>query len=60
MGDNRNRSMDSRDDRNVGFVPLENVVGRAVMIYWPLNQAQVLNPPTLEGKWEFNQLEFKN
>lgn len=60
MGDNRNRSMDSRDERNVGFVPLENVVGRAVFIYWPLNQAKILKAPALEGKWEFDHIEFNN
>jgi len=58
MGDNRNWSMDSRDEQNVGFIPLENVVGRAVLIYWPLNQAKILKAPTLEGKWEFDRIEF--
>lgn len=29
MGDNRDQSADSREPRAVGFVPLENVVGRA-------------------------------
>lgn len=33
MGDNRNRSSDSRSP-DVGFVPRENIVGRAVFIYW--------------------------
>ena len=58
MGDNRNWSMDSRDEHNVGFVPLENVVGRAVLIYWPLNQAKILKAPALEGKWEFERIEY--
>ncbi|NLW60241.1 MAG: signal peptidase I [Firmicutes bacterium] len=58
MGDNRNRSMDSRDQHNVGFVPLENVVGRAVLIYWPLKQAQIIKTPELKGDWDFDEIEF--
>jgi len=36
LGDNRNFSNDSR---SFGPVPLENIVGRAWLSYWPLNQA---------------------
>lgn len=38
MGDNRYNSADSRrnmDKPGGGFVPLENVVGRAIVISWP-------------------------
>jgi signal peptidase I len=35
MGDNRN---DSRDSRYWGAVPRENLIGRAVMVFWPLNR----------------------
>lgn len=41
LGDNRNRSQDSRYNRDQpggGFVPLDNVVGRAFLITWPLNR----------------------
>ena len=44
LGDNRNNSNDSKD---WGLLPQENVVGKAVLIYWPppmwgtLNHAQV-------------------
>lgn len=40
MGDNRNESYDSR---MFGLVPLENVVGRAWLVYWPLFSVRMLN-----------------
>lgn len=50
MGDNRNRSMDSRDTRNVGYVPLENLVGRAVAVYWPPKKIKILKTPDYQRK----------
>jgi signal peptidase I len=44
MGDNRNCSKDSRDP-DVGFVPYENLVGRAIFIFWPLPKGEVLARP---------------
>ncbi len=41
LGDNRDRSQDSRyhmDQPTQGFVPLDNVVGRAFLITWPLSR----------------------
>lgn len=38
LGDNRNSSSDSHV---WGFVPLENVVGKALLIYWPLSEARI-------------------
>ncbi|MFJ6652204.1 signal peptidase I [Microbacterium sp. NPDC091313] len=41
LGDNRDSSRDSRfnqDQPGDGFVPLENVVGRAFLITWPFNR----------------------
>ncbi|HEY3315855.1 MAG TPA: signal peptidase I [Bacillota bacterium] len=37
LGDNRANSEDSRF-ASLGFVPLENVKGKAILIYWPLNR----------------------
>jgi signal peptidase I len=42
LGDNRNSSSDSH---SWGFVPYQNVVGRALVVYWPFDQAKVLNQP---------------
>jgi len=48
LGDNRRNSDDSRYP-DVGFVPKKNLVGRAVVIYWPLAQmSPVFIPPVLE------------
>ncbi len=40
LGDNRNQSSDSHQ---WGFVPESTVVGRALVVYWPLENLQVLN-----------------
>jgi len=37
MGDNRDNSLDSRAPNGVGFVPVENLVGRAEVIFFSTN-----------------------
>jgi signal peptidase I len=44
LGDNRNRSSDSHE---WGFVPLESVIGKALVVYWPLEEIKTLVAPTI-------------
>ncbi|MFF8954489.1 signal peptidase I [Streptomyces sp. NPDC014894] len=49
MGDNRQNSRDSRyhmEDVNGGFVPVDQVVGRAVVVAWPINRWSTLSVPS--------------
>jgi signal peptidase I len=45
LGDNRSNSLDSRDP-SVGMVPLENLVGRAELVLWPLLEINSLSTYT--------------
>jgi signal peptidase I len=47
MGDHRSASADSREHEkfNEGTIGLDAVVGRAFVIFWPLNRATSLSPP---------------
>jgi signal peptidase I len=40
LGDNRNQSSDSH---SWGYVPAEFVVGKALVVYWPLDDLKILN-----------------
>lgn len=40
LGDNRNQSSDSH---SWGFVPTNTVVGRAMVVYWPIDDFKLLN-----------------
>ncbi|MCL6736617.1 signal peptidase I [Streptomyces neyagawaensis] len=48
MGDHRQNSLDSRyhqNDKNKGMVPVDNVVGRAVVVAWPPTRWSTLPIP---------------
>ncbi|WNR47039.1 signal peptidase I [Paenibacillus roseipurpureus] len=42
MGDNRPNSKDSRT-KSVGFVPYNKIVGRAEVIFWPVNKIRFIH-----------------
>lgn len=44
LGDNRNNSSDSHQ---WGFVQYDDIVGKAVVIYWPLNEFKLIEHPDL-------------
>jgi signal peptidase I len=44
LGDNRNSSSDSHV---WGFVPVDNIMGKAIVIYWPLQNAHILTHPDI-------------
>ena len=56
MGDHRDQSRDSRaymDDDNRGTIPVEEVIGRAFVVVWPVGNASVLRvPDTFDGPLE--------
>ena len=42
MGDNRDNSQDSRFDNTVGFIPIENLVGKARFVFFSLENSRFL------------------
>jgi len=44
LGDNRNQSSDSHV---WGYVPTDLVVGKALVVYWPLSNLQILDHPDI-------------
>lgn len=61
MGDNRDNSRDSRDMMTVGFVPYENLIGRADLLFFSIDKesAKLLNPFTWPGAIRINRI-FKS
>ena len=50
LGDNRNSSYDSH---SWGYLPQENVIGKAIVIYWPPKEIQIIRSDTF-GNAEVN------
>jgi len=44
LGDNRNPSADSHV---WGYVPLENVIGKVIAVYWPITHIRAVNTPNI-------------
>ena len=44
LGDNRNQSSDSH---SWGYVPLQDLVGKALAVYWPLDAVKVITHPEM-------------
>lgn len=60
MGDNRDNSRDSRYTTEVGFIPAENLVGRATMIFFSTDgSADLLKPWTWFSSFRLNRF-FKS
>ncbi|MFN2235193.1 MAG: S26 family signal peptidase, partial [Anaerolineales bacterium] len=36
-----------QDSRNFGFVSMENVIGKAIFIYWPPDNWSIIDHPEL-------------
>lgn len=57
MGDNRDNSQDSRVQSLVGFVPYENLVGRADILFFSVEEsAQLFNPTTWPNTIRFGRI----
>lgn len=56
MGDNRDNSLDSRTDQ-VGYVPVENLIGRAEILFFSVDgSASLFEPWTWPGAIRYNRL----
>ena len=56
MGDNRDNSQDSRFISTVGFIPYENLVGKAQFIFFSLENARFLQYGN--GQTQLDMKEF--
>jgi len=44
LGDNRNQSSDSH---RWGFIEEDSVIGKALVVYWPINEVKILSHPLI-------------
>ena len=59
MGDNRDNSQDSRFINSVGFIPFENLVGKARFIFFSLENSRFLEFWKWPKAIRYNRI-FKN
>lgn len=45
MGDNRDNSSDSRDEENLGPVPISNILGHPIVVYWSRDPRRIGSIP---------------
>ena len=61
MGDNRDNSQDSRVKNIVGFIPVENLIGKAQFIFFSLENSRFLElwkwPKAIRTKRLFMQIQ---
>jgi signal peptidase I len=61
MGDNRDNSQDSRFENTVGFIPFENLVGKARFIFFSLENSRFLEiwkwPKAIRGNRIFSTIK---
>ena len=57
MGDNRDNSQDSRVEELVGYVPADNLVGRAEILFFSIDEtANIFRPWTWFGAIRYNRI----
>ena len=61
MGDNRDNSQDSRFLNNVGYIPIENLIGKAQIIFFSLENSRFFEiwkwPKSIRYKRLFKKVE---
>ena len=56
MGDNRDNSQDSRFINTIGFIPIENIVGKAQFIFFSLENSRFLEVWKWPNSIRYNRL----
>jgi len=57
LGDNRPESSDSR---TWGFVTKDEIIGKSLFVYWPLDRIRLIKNPTKLGRFTEEIINFFN